>query len=98
MFRDLAASFAALRGRPRQAERRAALRERNNAILGGGQAELKGKILRMGTMGDLSADDIHFGLTSLALVLAELGHATPCSAGLEAAQRILHEQRVPQHA
>ena len=77
---------------------RAALRERNNAILGGGQAELKGKILRMGTMGNLSADDVRFGLTSLALVLAELGHATPCSAGLEAAQRILHEQRVPQHA
>jgi aspartate aminotransferase-like enzyme len=52
---------------------RSALRDRFEIVIGGGQAELKGKILRMGTMGDLSSDNVLYGLESLQTVLREHG-------------------------
>jgi aspartate aminotransferase-like enzyme len=49
---------------------RTALRERYAIVMGGGQAELKGKIVRMGTMGDLSPDDVLAGVDALDRELA----------------------------
>jgi aspartate aminotransferase-like enzyme len=73
---------------------RSALRERFDVILGGGQAELKGKIVRMGTMGDLSPADVHYGLRSFAEVLRAQGLASADHAALDAAQKILDETLV----
>jgi aspartate aminotransferase-like enzyme len=73
---------------------RAGLRERFDAILGGGQAELKGKIVRMGTMGDLSPADMQFGLESFATVLRDLGFTGDVQAGLDAARGVLDEALV----
>jgi aspartate aminotransferase-like enzyme len=73
---------------------RAGLRDRFDAILGGGQAELKGKIVRMGTMGDLSAADMQYGLQSFATVLRDLGFTGDVQAGLDAARGVLDEALV----
>jgi len=73
---------------------RSALRDRYDVILGGGQAELKGKILRMGTMGDLTPADVRYGLESFAAVLREQGYAAANSAALEAARAVLDERLV----
>jgi aspartate aminotransferase-like enzyme len=77
------------------AKLRAALRERFDVILGGGQAELKGKIVRMGTMGDLSPADVLYGLESFATVLREQGHAAATPVALDAARAVLDEALVP---
>jgi aspartate aminotransferase-like enzyme len=73
---------------------RAALRERFGVILGGGQAELKGKIIRMGTMGDLTPADLSYGLESLATVLRELGFANATPAAVRAAKDVFDEALV----
>jgi aspartate aminotransferase-like enzyme len=73
---------------------RAALRERFGVILGGGQAELKGKIIRMGTMGDLAPADVSYGLESLATVLRELGFANATPEAVRAAKSFIGEALV----
>jgi aspartate aminotransferase-like enzyme len=73
---------------------RNALRDRYDVILGGGQAELKGKIFRMGTMGDLTSADVRYGLESLAAVLREHGYAAANAAALDAARSVLDERLV----
>ena len=67
---------------------RAELRERHAVVVGGGQAELKGKILRMGTMGDLSHVDVMRGLDALGVALQQQGHATSRDAA-DAARTVL---------
>ena len=67
---------------------RAELRERHGVVLGGGQAELKGKIVRMGTMGNLSHVDVMRGLDALGIALQQQGHATSRDAA-DAARTIL---------
>jgi aspartate aminotransferase-like enzyme len=76
---------------------RNALRDRYDVILGGGQAELKGKILRMGTMGDLAPADVRYGLESLAAVLREHGYAAAHAAAVDAARAVLDERLVAAH-
>jgi aspartate aminotransferase-like enzyme len=73
---------------------RSALRDRYDVILGGGQAELKGKILRMGTMGDLTPADVRYGLESLAAVLREHGYAAANASAVDAARAVLDERLV----
>jgi aspartate aminotransferase-like enzyme len=73
---------------------RSALRDRYDVILGGGQAELKGKILRMGTMGDLTPADVRYGLESLAAVLREHGYAAADASAVDAARAVLDERLV----
>ncbi len=65
---------------------RAALRERFGIVIGGGQAELKGKILRMGTMGDLTHANVLGALEALTTVLREQGFDTHPTAGVDAAR------------
>lgn len=71
------------------AQVRAQLREEHGMILGGGQAELKGKILRMGTMGELSQTDVLRGLEALETVLRGGGRSIAAGAGMHAARSVL---------
>jgi aspartate aminotransferase-like enzyme len=56
-------------------------------VIGGGQAELKGKILRIGTMGALSNDDIVAVIDALDTVLNDAGHPTERGRAAVAAAR-----------
>jgi aspartate aminotransferase-like enzyme len=68
---------------------RKALREDDGIVLGGGQAELKGKIFRMGTMGDLSSADVFGALQAFGRVLSAHGAKLDVAAGERAANAIL---------
>jgi aspartate aminotransferase-like enzyme len=68
------------------------LRERHGIVLGGGQAELKGKLLRMGTMGELTPVDVLRGLEAFETVLRAQGLALEAGAGMRAAHAVLEGQ------
>jgi aspartate aminotransferase-like enzyme len=68
------------------------LREVHGIVLGGGQAELKGKLLRMGTMGDLSRVDLLRGLESFETVVRAQGLPIEEGAGMRAAHAVLDEE------
>jgi aspartate aminotransferase-like enzyme len=68
---------------------RAELREVHGIVVGGGQAELKGKIVRMGTMGHLSTADVMRGLEALETVLRGQGLPIEAGAGVHPARAIL---------
>jgi aspartate aminotransferase-like enzyme len=70
---------------------RVSLRERDGVVMGGGQAELKGKIVRMGTMGDLSVDDVLYGIDALDRALADQTARTYTGAARAAAALSLDE-------
>jgi aspartate aminotransferase-like enzyme len=75
---------------------RKALRETRGLTLGGGQKELKGKIIRIGTMGDLSQSDILGMLGALELALLDAGHPGQIGTGAKAALEVfLTESAVP---
>lgn len=61
------------------------LRDRYHVVLSGGQRELAGKIVRFGTMGDLSEADVLGALASIELTLLDLGAAPARGAGTAAA-------------
>ena len=67
------------------------LREEHGIVLGGGQAELKGKILRMGTMGDLGPADVLRGLEAREAVLRRQGFDVAPETGTNAARAVLEE-------
>jgi aspartate aminotransferase-like enzyme len=46
-----------------------ALRERHGVVLAGGQAELAGKIVRFGTMGEIGESDIRRAIDAIATEL-----------------------------
>lgn len=71
---------------------RADLRETHGIVMGGGQAELKGKVLRMGTMGDLSHVDVMRGLDALATVVRAHGHGCDPAAAMRVARGVLDEE------
>ncbi|MBD5655643.1 MAG: alanine--glyoxylate aminotransferase family protein, partial [Candidatus Eremiobacteraeota bacterium] len=73
---------------------RADLRADHGIVIGGGQAELKGKILRMGTMGDLSNVDVLRGLEAFATVLREHGHPCDTVEAMHVARGVLDERLV----
>ena len=72
---------------------RRTLRERDGIVMGGGQQELKGKIIRMGTMGDLSRGDILGALGALEIALREHGHDHTAGAGVGAALEVFLSRR-----
>ena len=57
-------------------------------VIGGGQQELKGKIVRIGTMGALSQTDILGAIGALEIVLLHLGHHLQVGAGVRAALEV----------
>ena len=72
-------------------EIRRALREEAGVVIGGGQAELKGKILRIGTMGALTQTDILGAVGALEIVLLGQGHQLQVGAGVRAALEVFLE-------
>jgi len=70
---------------------RTSLRETRGVIVGGGQLALKGKIIRIGTMGDLSQADIVGALGALEIALLEAGARLPAGAGVQAALRVFQD-------
>jgi aspartate aminotransferase-like enzyme len=72
------------------------LRERDGIVIGGGQQELKGKIVRIGTMGDLSRGDIIGAIGALELGLREHGFdLTPGTGTTAALEVFLSADRSP---
>jgi aspartate aminotransferase-like enzyme len=60
--------------------------------ISGGQDHLKGKILRIGHIGDIGAKDVLGALAALELTLHKLGHAVELGAGVRAALAIFARQ------
>ncbi len=67
---------------------RRALREEAGVVIGGGQQDLKGKILRIGTMGELTQTDILGAIGALEIVLLRQGHPLQVGSGVRAALEI----------
>lgn len=61
-----------------------ALREEHGVVIGGGQQELKGKIWRIGTMGNISQTDVLGAMGALEMVLRRLGHSARRGTGVRA--------------
>ncbi len=70
---------------------RKSLRESRGVIIGGGQQSLKGTIVRIGTMGDLSQTDILGALGALEIALLEAGAPVHAGTGVQAALRVFLE-------
>ena len=64
------------------------LREERGVVLSGGQLELKGKIVRMGTMGDVSQTDVLGALGALEMALLEYNVPVKVGAGVQSALRV----------
>jgi len=60
------------------------LREKHRTIVAGGQAQLKGKIFRIGHMGICSFEDLRAGFAAIEQTLAELGRSVETGAAVEA--------------
>ncbi len=63
-------------------------RDKYGVWLAGGQGRLKGKIFRFGHCGYFGASDILVGLSTVEMVLAQLGYDVPFGAGPGAAERV----------
>ena len=63
-------------------------RERAGVVISGGQKDLKGKIWRIGTMGDVSQTDILHALGALEVALLENGYRTNMGAAIRTALAI----------
>ena len=64
------------------------MRDTHGISIAGGQAQLKGKIIRIAHMGCVSEDDILTGLSYLEKVLSELGYQFDSQAGVNAAKQV----------
>jgi aspartate aminotransferase-like enzyme len=76
---------------------RKTLRVERGYVLGGGQGKLAGKIIRIGTMGDISQTDVVGMLGALEMQLLEAGFPVNSGAAQQAALRVFIEagQAVP---
>ncbi len=73
---------------------RRALREQAGIVIGGGQQDLKGKIVRIGTMGALSQTDILGAVGALEMVLLQQGHPLQVGAGVRAALEVFLDSQL----
>jgi aspartate aminotransferase-like enzyme len=64
------------------------LKEHYGVTLGGGQDQLKGKIVRVGHVGYFDAFDVMTALCALEMALCDLGHETTPGAAVGAAQAV----------
>jgi len=60
------------------------LEEEQRTVVQGGQAQLKGKIFRIGHMGIVTLQDLVAGFTGIEAVLAKLGHTFARGTGIGA--------------
>jgi serine---pyruvate transaminase len=74
------------------AQARRIMRERHGMVIGGGQQELKGKILRIGTMGDIGEADIVACIGALEETLHDLGGKVNIGAGVAAAREAFEKR------
>ena len=65
------------------------LRDKYGITIAGGQADLKGKIFRISTMGYSDRMDIPLVFSAIEMVLAEMGHPVERGAGVKAAEEAL---------
>ena len=65
------------------------IRERYGVAIAGGQAHLKGKIVRISHMGYVTGYDILTGLAALEFTLRDLGHPVEIDASITAALSVL---------
>jgi aspartate aminotransferase-like enzyme len=69
-------------------------RDKYGVWLAGGQGKLKGRIFRLGHCGYFGASDIVVGLSTVEMVLAQLGYDVPFGASLAAAERVFLKSEV----
>ena len=69
-------------------------RDKYGVWLAGGQGQLKGKIFRFGHCGYFGASDIVVGLSTVEMVLAQLGYDVKFGASLGAAEQVFLESTV----
>ncbi len=74
---------------------RKALREEHGYVFGGGQKQLAGKLIRMGTMGDLTESDIVAGLDALESALRAQGQSIASGTAVAAAHNVFGHDREP---
>jgi len=65
------------------------LRDKHGVTIAGGQEQLKGKVIRIATLGWANDLDVITVLGALEMALGELGHKFECGSGLGAAVRAL---------
>jgi aspartate aminotransferase-like enzyme len=65
------------------------MRDIYGVTIAGGQAELKGKIIRIAHMGYINKSDIITGISCLEKVLSEMGYKFELGAGVKAAEEVL---------
>jgi len=71
------------------------MREQYGIVISGGQKELKGKIFRIGTMGDILQSDMLGALATFELVLAQHGYQFELGAGVRAALEVFSGKKQP---
>lgn len=65
------------------------MRDKYGVAIAGGQAQVKGKIFRIATMGYITADDLKVGIETLETVLTEIGYKFEKGAGIKALETAL---------
>ena len=65
------------------------MRDKYGVAIAGGQAQLKGKIFRIATMGYITAADLKIGIETLETVLAESGYKFEKGIGVKALEKAL---------
>jgi len=70
------------------------MRDTHGISIAGGQAELKGKIIRIAHMGCVDENDIITGISYLEKVLDKLGYQFKAGAGTSAAQQVFDEPQI----
>ncbi len=63
------------------------MREKYRVTMAGGQAKLKGKVVRIAHLGYQNELDVILALSTLEMALSELGYQVPLGAGVSAAQK-----------
>ena len=71
------------------------MREVHGIVISGGQKELKGKIFRIGTMGDVLQSELLGALGTFELVLAQHGYQSELGAGVRAALHVFSGKKQP---
>jgi len=68
------------------------MRDTHGISMAGGQAQLKGKIIRIAHMGCVNEKDLLTGISHLEKVLSELGYKFESDAGVDAAKKIFNSE------
>ena len=70
------------------------MRDTYGVGIAGGQAQLKGKIIRIATMGFMTQWDVIVAISCLEIVLKQMGHKFELGSGIKAAEEIFAEEKV----